>query len=216
MPKPAAAEVFNWDDLARFKDGGRFLDGYPEELRTFWSPIDNVHGMLVALLESAQHSFVLNMYGYDDEELDATIRSKLADDSFYVQMSLDRSQAGGKHEKELLKKWGNDAFGNSIAIGTSSRHAISHLKIVIVDGVYTVRGSTNWSLAGEEKQDNELTLSRNAVIAAETRAVLDRNHDWMLKQMAQQATGKTVDEAVSAAKQKAKAPARTPRAKAKR
>jgi len=73
---------------------------------------------------------------------------------------------------------------NSIAIGTSSRHnAISHLKIVIVDGVYTVKGSTNWSLSGEQDQDNELTLSRSAVIAAETRAILDLNHDFMLKQM---------------------------------
>jgi phosphatidylserine/phosphatidylglycerophosphate/cardiolipin synthase-like enzyme len=100
-------------------------------------------------------------------------------------MSLDRSQATGQHEKEILAKWANDAFGNSIAIGTSSVHnAISHLKIVIVDGVYTVKGSTNWSLSGEQQQDNELTLSRNAVIAAETRAVLDLNHDFMLKQMA--------------------------------
>jgi hypothetical protein len=54
---------------------------------------------------------------------------------------------------------------------------------VIVDGVYTVKGSTNWSLSGEQQQDNELTLSRNAVVAAETRAILDLNHDFMLKQM---------------------------------
>lgn len=206
MPeRRTAAPGFAWDDLARFKQDGRFLDGYPEDLRTFWSPDDNVHGMLVALLASAQHSLVLNMFGYDDDELDKTIRSKLSDESFYVQMSLDSTQASGVHEKEILKQWGHDAFGNSIAIGTSSKHAISHLKIVIVDGVYTVRGSTNWSLSGEEKQDNELTLSRNAVIAAETRAVLDRNHDWMLKQMAQEAAGKSSDEAVSTAKRKATA-----------
>jgi hypothetical protein len=49
--------------------------------------------------------------------------------------------------------------------------------------VYTVKGSTNWSLSGEQQQDNELTLSRNAVVAAETRAILDLNHDFMLKQM---------------------------------
>ena len=86
-----------------------------------------------------------------------------------------------------VEKWSNDAFGNSIAIGTSSvKSAISHLKICIVDGVYTVKGSTNWSLRGEQQQDNELTLSRNAVIAAETRALLDLNHDWMLKQMARE------------------------------
>src|SRR5258708_28640798 len=100
-------------------------------------------------------------------------------------MSLDRSQASGAHEKQILATWANDSFGNSIAIGTSSVHnAISHLKIVIVDGVYTVKGSTNWSLSGEQQQDNELSLSRSAVVAAETRAILDLNHDFMLKQMA--------------------------------
>jgi phosphatidylserine/phosphatidylglycerophosphate/cardiolipin synthase-like enzyme len=124
------------------------------------------------------------MFGYDDDELNGIIQAKLADEKVYVQMSLDRSQASGAHEKQILAKWGNDAFGNSIAIGTSSVHnAISHLKIVIVDGVYTVKGSTNWSLSGEQQQDNELSLSRNAVIAAETRAILDLNHDFMLKQM---------------------------------
>jgi phosphatidylserine/phosphatidylglycerophosphate/cardiolipin synthase-like enzyme len=176
---------FAWGDLAKYKAEGRFLDGYPDDQRTFFSPRDHVHDLLVALLSSAQHSIVVNMFGYDDDELNKIIQGKLADEHVYVQMSLDRSQASGVHEKQILASWANDAFGNSIAIGTSSVHnAISHLKIVIVDGVYTVKGSTNWSLSGEQQQDNELTLSRNAVIAAETRAILDLNHDFMLKQMA--------------------------------
>jgi phosphatidylserine/phosphatidylglycerophosphate/cardiolipin synthase-like enzyme len=175
---------FVWDDLAQYKAEKRFLDGYPDDQRTFFAPRDNVHGLLVAVLASAQHSIVVNMFGYDDDDLNSIIQAKLADQKVYVQMSLDRRSAAGKHEREILAKWKNDAFGNSIAIGTSSkRNAISHLKIVIVDGVYTVKGSTNWSLSGEQEQDNELTLSRNAVIAAETRAVLDLNHDFMLKQM---------------------------------
>lgn len=175
---------FAWDDLAQYKAEGRFLDGYPDDQRTFFSPRDNVHGVLVTLLQSAQHSIVVNMYGYDDTELNSIIQQKLADEHVYVQMSLDRSQASGEAEKKILASWSNDAFGNSIAIGTSSVHnAISHLKIVIVDGVYTVKGSTNWSLSGQSQQDNELTVSRNAVVAAETRAILDLNHDFMLKQM---------------------------------
>src|SRR3984957_11929333 len=176
---------FSWDDLAQFKAEKRFLDGYPDDQRTFFAPRDNVHGLLVALLSSAQHSIVVNMFGYDDDELNKIIQGKLADAKIYVQMSLDRSQASSSaHEKQILASWGNDAFGNSIAIGTSLVHnAISHLKIVIVDGVYTVKGSTNWSLPGEQHQNTELTLSSDAVIAAETRAILDLNHDFMLKQM---------------------------------
>jgi phosphatidylserine/phosphatidylglycerophosphate/cardiolipin synthase-like enzyme len=176
--------AFSWDTLGQYKAEGRFLEGYPDDQRTFFSPRDNVHGLLVALLSTAQHSIVVNMFGYDDDELNKIIQGKLTSQNVYVQMSLDRSQAAGVHEKQILASWANDAFGNSIAIGTSSVHnAISHLKIVIIDGVYTVKGSTNWSLSGEQQQDNELTLSRNAVVAAETRAILDLNHDFMLKQM---------------------------------
>jgi phosphatidylserine/phosphatidylglycerophosphate/cardiolipin synthase-like enzyme len=176
---------FDWDDLGRYKATGRLLDGYPADVRTFYSPVDDVHGVLTSLLASTQKSIVLNMYGYDDDELNDIIMSKLTDQHVYVQMSLDKSQAAGVHERELLAKWNNDLIGNSIAIGHSTKGAISHMKIVIIDGVYTVRGSTNWSLAGEQTQDNELTVHNNAVIAAEARAELDRNHDAMLKQMAE-------------------------------
>lgn len=185
-PTTSDIQKFEWVTLEQYKAEKRFLDHYPEDFRTFWSPRDDVHSMLVSLLSSTQHSLVLNMYGYDDEILDGIIRKKILTEHVYVQMSLDKTQAGGRAESGLLKKWRNDARGASIAIGTSSvGHAISHLKICIVDGIYTIKGSTNWSLSGESKQDNELTLSRNAVIAAEARAVLDLNHDWMLKEMAE-------------------------------
>ncbi len=206
IPAPTSVP-FSWDDLARYEAERRFLDGYPEDQRTFFAPRDDVHGLLVALLGSAQHSIVVNMYGYDDDELNRIIQGKLAAEHVYVQMSLDLSQAGGLHEREILARWANDSFGNSIAIGTSSRHnAISHLKIVIVDGVYTVKGSTNWSLSGEQAQDNEITLSRSAVVAAETRAVLDLNHDFMLKQM----VGSKLDVAKLLAGNRAGVPAPSP------
>lgn len=179
-------QSFSWADLVRYKAEGRFLDGYPEDYRTFWAPADDLHGLLRDLIASAQHSVVVNMFGFTDETLMSLLHEKLATPSVYVQISLDRSQARGKKEGELLAEYLNDEEGNSVAIGTSEKLAISHLKVVIVDGVYTVTGSTNWSLSGERKQDNQLTLSRNAVVAAETRAVLDRNHDFMLKQMAKQ------------------------------
>jgi phosphatidylserine/phosphatidylglycerophosphate/cardiolipin synthase-like enzyme len=178
-------EQFSWEGLDKFKANHRFIAHYPPNVKAFYSPDDDIHGLLSSLLASAEQSIVLNMFGYDDTDLDSIIKSKLANEHVYVQMSLDRSQSkSGKTERQILAAWDNDNFGNSIAIGTSSKHAISHLKMVIVDGIYTVKGSTNWSLGGEQKQDNELTVCNNAVVAAEARAVLDRNHDFMLKQMA--------------------------------
>lgn len=186
MPDDAAQPApLDWNGLGRYKQGGSFPAQYPDLLRTFYSPRDpGVHEVICALLRAATHSIVLNMYGYDDDEADSIIREKLDDDHVYVQMSLDKSQAGGVHERELLAQWKGADKGNSIAIGTSEKHAISHLKVCIVDGLYVIRGSTNWSLSGEQKQDNELTIIRDAVVAAETRSVLDINHDVMLKQMA--------------------------------
>jgi phosphatidylserine/phosphatidylglycerophosphate/cardiolipin synthase-like enzyme len=178
-------QPFSWDGLDRFKRDGRFIAHYPPNVKSFYSPDDDIHGLLQTLLGSAEQSIVLNMFGYDDADLDTIIKSKLLDEHVFVQMSLDRGQSkSGKTERQILAAWKNEYFGNSIAIGTSSKHAISHLKMVIVDGIYTVKGSTNWSLGGEQKQDNELTVCNSAVVAAEARAVLDRNHDFMLKQMA--------------------------------
>jgi phosphatidylserine/phosphatidylglycerophosphate/cardiolipin synthase-like enzyme len=185
-PSTPSLTPFNWNELGQYKVGGRFLDGYPDDIRTFYSPVDQIHSVLRALLASTQKSIVINMYGYDDADLNDIILEKLKDGQVFVQMSLDKSQAAGKQEKGLLEKWQYDLIGNSIAIGHSTKGAISHMKILIVDGIYTVRGSTNWSLGGEEDQDNELTIHNNAVLAAETRAELDRNHDAMLKQMAKE------------------------------
>src|ERR1700753_2059187 len=66
---PAAAPAsppaaFVWDELAQYKAEKRFLDGYPPDQRSFFSPRDDIHPMLASLLASAQHSLVLNMYGY--------------------------------------------------------------------------------------------------------------------------------------------------------
>jgi phosphatidylserine/phosphatidylglycerophosphate/cardiolipin synthase-like enzyme len=86
-------------------------------------------------------------------------------------MSLDSTQAAGKAERDLLASWLNDKPGNSIAIGHSEKSAIMHLKMVIIDGVDVVTGSTNWSEGGDTKQDNQMTVI----------------HDDMLKQMAARA-----------------------------
>ncbi|MCV7402187.1 hypothetical protein H7K24_18790 [Mycobacterium fragae] len=164
-----------------------FPPGYPDHTRTFYSPVDRVHDALKALLTSANKSLVVAMYGYDDQELNTVLQSKLKDEKVYVQMSLDSTQAAGRAETPLLAPWLNDKTGNSIAIGHSEKSAIMHMKMVIVDGVDVITGSTNWSTGGESKQDNQLTVIRDPLVCAEARSRVDIIHDDMLKQMAAKA-----------------------------
>jgi phosphatidylserine/phosphatidylglycerophosphate/cardiolipin synthase-like enzyme len=187
-----AAPAFSWDFRHLYRSGATpWPAGYPDDTATYFSPVDGpgIHKLLVDIVNTAQQSLVLNMYGYDDNDVDTALFARADEPNMFFQMSLDSSQAGGVHEKQLLAHWYQSALGSSIAVGRSVKHAISHLKVLIVDSLWVISGSTNWSMSGEEQQDNQLTVTQSPVLAAQYRTVLDFNHLEMLKQQARIAAG---------------------------
>lgn len=163
---------------------------------------DDVHGILLYLLDKEKLEFDFNMYGYDDPELNTALMNLLKDPNVIVQGTLDRSQAGGKAEKALLSTdEANDPnFLNSIAIGESGTHQISHTKggVLVGQGI-GFEGSTNWSTGGEgegislipgvnsvkgyKAQNNTLLVSTNQVFINRFRTQLNVEHRIALSQV---------------------------------
>lgn len=139
---------FDFVDLGRFTREGSFPENDSADFRVLYAGRDDIHGCLKYLLERCTRSLRLNMFGYDDDELDAIIQSKINDEHVYVQGTLDRSQAGGVHEKKILAGW-DQQVRNSFVIEESPTGQIAHTKGGVIDGVVAFEGSTNWSASGE-------------------------------------------------------------------
>jgi hypothetical protein len=113
------------------------------------------------VLSRVSVSLYLNMFGYDDDELNDILMKIALDPTITMLVTLDKSQAGGKHEKALLdidKKKNLELFNTHIVTGSNVReiitgqsatHQISHTKGFVADGRVAGEGSTNWSVSGE-------------------------------------------------------------------
>lgn len=200
------ATTFRLDELVQFTRGEGFASDYPSNVRILLSPRHDGHSAIVYALGAAQTSLVGGMYGFDDEAVSSIYAEKCQQPNFLAMLSLDRSQAGGVHEKVILKGMhasgiDSNAPGTSIAVGdvhdavmktvaegtSSVKSAISHLKQWVIDSRFVLDGSMNESTSGEEWQNNSLVVIDDRVVAAQVQANLLLIHTEMLKQMAARA-----------------------------
>lgn len=143
---------FDLPDLQQFTREGVYSNTASKDFHLFYVGRDNVHEILKYVLSRARVSIYLNMFGFDDDELNAILMAKVVDPTVSMLITLDKSQAGGVHEKALIaadQKNNLSAFNTHFVIGQSLTGQISHTKGFVVDGKVGGEGSTNWSDSGE-------------------------------------------------------------------
>jgi hypothetical protein len=152
VAKRPSLQTFNLNELEQFTKEGNFANTASKEFHLFYVGRDDVHQILKYLLSRATTSLYLNMFGYDDDELNDECMRCAADHTITTVITLDRSQAGGQHEKTILQSnvaKDPTAFNSHFAIGQSATHQITHTKGGVIDGRVGFEGSTNWSASGE-------------------------------------------------------------------
>jgi hypothetical protein len=132
-----------------------------KDFHLFYVGRDDVHDILKHVLSRVSVSLYLNMFGFDDADLNNILMKIALDASITMLVTLDKSQANGPHEKALLDadRQHNLALFNThfvtkthvqeFTIGQSATHQISHTKGFVADGRVAGEGSTNWSASGE-------------------------------------------------------------------
>jgi phosphatidylserine/phosphatidylglycerophosphate/cardiolipin synthase-like enzyme len=147
-------QTFALTDLVPFTRERTYSSDASKDYHLFFVGRDDVHDILKYVISRARFSLYLNMFGYDDDELNAIIMKKVMDPTVTVVITLDKSQSNVKHEKALLdadRKHALAAFNTHFTVGQSLTHQISHTKGFVADGRVGAEGSTNWSVSGEGK-----------------------------------------------------------------
>lgn len=179
--------------FAKYRPEGKLTPGYGDHF-LFFVGVDDIHNILLDLINNETREIDFNMYGFADDDINQAILNKLKDPNVMVRGTLDKSQAGGTHESKLIAadEANDPAFLNSIVIGESATHQISHTKggVLVGQGIW-FEGSTNWSVAGEgtgislipgnqpagfKAQNNTLLVSCNPVSLSLFKSELSKEH----------------------------------------
>lgn len=193
-PGRPTLQNFTLNDLAAYTPEQAFPLSASQDFRVFYVGRDDVHGVLMHLFSRVSLSVKMNMFGYDDNDLNNVLMSLARNPSVMVQVTLDKSQAADPTEKAILSADVTaDAagFAADFVVGESATSQISHTKGGVLDGIVAFEGSTNWSSSGEgtgisllaakqqpgfKAQNNTLAVYTNPYEIAKFAARLDYEH----------------------------------------
>jgi len=145
-------QTFSLLDLQQYTREKSYSNTASKDFHLVYVGRDDVHDILKYVLSRVSVSLYLNMFGYDDDELNDILMAKALDPEITMLITLDKSQAGGVHEKVLLNSdiaKNPTAYNTHFVVGQSATGQISHTKGFVADGRVGGEGSVNWSTSGE-------------------------------------------------------------------
>ena len=133
------------------------LDG--TELDVYFSPDDGVLSALVPLLESAQQSVYFLAYSFTSNQLGDIVREK-AKAGLTVAGVMDDEQVRSNQGTEF------DPFRQAkLDVRLDGNEGLMHHKVFIIDQKIVAFGSYNFSQSAEQRNDENLVIVHNPVIA---------------------------------------------------
>jgi phosphatidylserine/phosphatidylglycerophosphate/cardiolipin synthase-like enzyme len=138
------------------------LPAWPEScptLTTCFTPGQNCTDAIVLALGNAKHTVLVQAYSF----ISAPIAKALLDThkrGVQVQVILDKSQRSEKYSSaDFLANQG-------VPVVIDANHAISHNKVIVIDGETVLTGSFNFTKAAQEKNAENLLIIRDPALAA--------------------------------------------------
>jgi phosphatidylserine/phosphatidylglycerophosphate/cardiolipin synthase-like enzyme len=125
----------------------------------FFSPDDGILAALVPVLESAQESIYFMAYSFTSNQLGDILRQK-AEAEVTVEGVMDQEQINSNQGTEY------DPFRQAeLDVRVDGIDGLMHHKVFIVDEKIVVLGSYNFSQSAEERNDENLMIIYDPVIA---------------------------------------------------
>ena len=150
-------DMFGPDVLAKTPNPTITLDG--TRIDVFFSPDDGVLAGLVPVLESAQESIYFLSYSFTSNQLGEIVRQK-AEAEVKVGGVMDDEQVRSNQGTEF------DPFRQAdLDVRIDGIDGLMHHKVFIIDEKIVVMGSYNFSQNAEERNDENLLIIYDSVIA---------------------------------------------------
>jgi hypothetical protein len=95
-------QTFTLKDLEQFTKEKVYSNTASQDVHLFYVGRDDVHNILKYVLSRVRVSLYVNVFGYDDDELNDILMQKALDPNLTMLNTLDKSQSGSQTEKKLL------------------------------------------------------------------------------------------------------------------